>query len=102
LIFMKKVHLQLYCFEPELCEEYAWIEIEAVGLSPKILAEMDELGVIEIRENMIRVDQVRRIFKALRLQRMLGINLAGTGVILQLLDQIQTLQEELEKFKKQR
>lgn len=63
---------------------------------------MDELGVIEIRENMIRVDQVRRIFKALRLQRMLGINLAGTGVILQLLDQIQTLQEELEKFKKQR
>lgn len=99
---MKKFYLQLYCFKPELCEEYAWIKLETIGLSREILEEMDELGVIEIRENMVRVDQVRRIFKALRLQRMLGINLAGTGVILQLLDQIQALKDELDELKKQR
>ena len=99
---MKKTHLQLYCFEPELCEDYAWIKIESVGLSYDIIEEMDELGVIEIRENMIRVDQVRRIFQAVRLHRMLDINLAGTGIILDLLDQIQTLKDEIEELKKRR
>ena len=99
---MKKTHLQLYCFEPELCEDYAWIKIEAVGLSPAMIRKMDELGVIEIRENMIRVDHVRRIFQAIRLHRSLDINLAGTGIILRLLDQIQALKDEIEELKKRR
>lgn len=99
---MKKTHLQLYCFEPELCEDYAWIEIEAVGLSYDLIAEMDELGVVEIRENRIRVDQIRRIFQAIRLHRTLDINLAGTGIILELLDQIQALKDEIKDLKKQR
>lgn len=99
---MKKTYLQLYCFEPELCEDYAWIRIEAVGLSYDILKEMDELGVIEIRENMIRVDQIRRIFQAIRLHRTLDINLAGTGIILKLIDQIQALKDEIKDLKKQR
>ncbi|NMB40656.1 MAG: hypothetical protein GX996_01805 [Firmicutes bacterium] len=99
---MKKIHLQLYCFEPELCEGYSWVEIESVGLSYEILKKMDELGVIEIRENMIRADQIQRIFQAIRLQRMLGVNLAGTGVILKLLDRIRALENEIEELKKQR
>ncbi len=98
---MKKTYLQLYCFEPELCEDYAWIEIETVGLSYDVIAEMDELGVIEIRENKIRVDQIRRIFQAIRLHRTLDINLAGTGIILKLLDQIQALKDEIKELKKQ-
>jgi hypothetical protein len=98
---MKKIHLQHYCFEPELCEDYAWIKIESVGLSYDILKKMDELGVIEIRENMIRADQVRCVFQAIRLNRALGINLAGTGIILKLLNQIQVLKDEIEDIKKQ-
>ena len=99
---MKNIHLQLYCFEPGLCDDYAWIKIESTGLSHEIIEKMDELGVIEIRENMIRVDQVRRIFQAIRLQRMLGVNFAGTGVILKLIDRIQALENEIEELKKQR
>ncbi|MGI5876682.1 MAG: chaperone modulator CbpM [Dethiobacteria bacterium] len=98
---MKKFHLQLYCFEPELCEDYAWVEIESVGLSSDIIRKMDELGVIEIRGNMIRADQVQNIFQAIRLHRMLGINFAGTGIILKLLDQIKALSDEVEELKKQ-
>lgn len=99
---MKKIHLQLYCFEPELCEDYAWVEVESVGLSPEIIKKMDELGVIEIHENRIRADQVRHIFQAIRLHRMLGINFAGTGIILKLLGQIKALKDEIEDLKKQR
>jgi hypothetical protein len=99
---MKKIHLQLYCFEPELCEDYAWVKIEAVGLSPEMLEKMDELGIIEIREDMVRVDQVRRIFQAVRLRRTLGVNFVGTGIILKLLDRIRALEDEIEELKKQR
>ncbi len=98
---MKKFHLQLYCFEPELCEEYAWIKIESVGVSPEMLKKMDELGVIDIHDNMIRVDQVQRIFQAIRLQHTLGINFSGTGIILKLLDRIKALENEIGELKKQ-
>jgi chaperone modulatory protein CbpM len=42
-----------------------------------------------------------RADKALRLKRDLGINLAGTALVLELLDEIETMKQQLSMFKMQ-
>ena len=97
---MEKYSLEVFCFETEICEESEWIEIEKLGISSDIIKRMSELGIIEIRNNRIGTHQLNRIFKALRLKKSLGINLAGASVILDLLDRMDQLEQELEKLKK--
>ncbi len=99
---MKKYQVEIYCFDAEVCEEgFRWVELHRIGLPRDLLLKMGDLGIIDIRQHYIRTDQVGRIYKALRLQRALGINLMGTSVILDLLEQLETLQQELEQFKKE-
>ncbi len=95
-----KYRLQLYCFEPGACEDYAWVEVDALDISPEIIAKMEEMGIISIRDKYIRVDHVRRIYQTLRLKKALGINLPSAGIILELLDQVNSLKEELDELKK--
>ncbi len=100
---MKKYPVELYCFDAEVCEEaYRWVEIHRLGLPRDLLRKMDRLGIISIRQNYVRTDQIARIFKALRLRRALGINLMGAGVILDLLEEMEALQNKLERLQKER
>ncbi len=99
---MTKYQVEIYCFDAEICEEeFRWIELHRLGLPRDLLQKMGDLGIIDIRQNHIRTDQMGRIFKALRLRRALGINLMGAGVILDLLEEVEDLQNELEQLKKQ-
>lgn len=97
---MKKYRLQLYCFQPDNCEEYAWVNVDHLGMPHEMLSKMEDMGIISLQDNFIRVDHIRRIYQALRLQKTLGVNLAGAGVILELLGQVESLQEELEELKR--
>ncbi len=98
---MKKYQVEIYCFDAEICEEeYRWVELHRLGLPRDLLLKMGDLGIIDIRQHYIRTDQVGRIYKALRLQRALGVNLMGASVILDLLEQMEDLQEELDQLKK--
>ncbi len=96
---MKKWQVELYCFEVELCEEdHTWVDIRKLNLPRDLIAKLGDVGIIEIRSERIRSDQINRIFKALRLKRTLGVSLAATAVIMELLDRMEEMHQELEEM----
>ena len=71
-----------------------------LDLHPELLRLLEELGVIEIREETIRPQQLQRVYKMLRLRQTMGVNLPGAAVILDLLDRIEALEEKIERLNK--
>lgn len=97
---MNEYQLEIVCYEARIAEDYVWVKPQQLNIPLELLNKLDELGIIEICEEGIRSDHVQRIFKALRLHRTLGVNLAGVGIILKLLEEIERLRDEIEKLKK--
>ncbi len=98
---MKKYQLDFYCFKAITMEnDSRWIKLSSLDLPRDLLQKMAGLGIIEIREDSLRSEHVPRIYKALRLQNNLKINLAGTAVILDLLDEVESLRDEVERLKR--
>ncbi len=98
---MKKYQVEIFCFEAKIWEEdYNWIDLNDLGLPEELVRRMSETGIVEIRSNRVRSDQISRIYKALRLQKNLGINLAGAGIILDLMEEMESLKDEIERLKR--
>ncbi|MGB5942099.1 MAG: chaperone modulator CbpM [Leeuwenhoekiella sp.] len=78
---------------PQLCEHYQ--------VEHQFFMELHEKGIIEIisteRSHCIPEDSIVVFEKIIRMQRDLHVNLEGIAVILNLLDKIDTLQNELTK-----
>ncbi len=88
------------CYENYTGEEK--ICIRTLELRPAEIERFQTLGMIELEEDRISLRDVRRIRKALRLRRSLGVNLTGAAVILELLERIETLEDELRSLEKRR
>jgi hypothetical protein len=75
----------------ELCRHY---EVDRC-----LLIEMKEIGIIEVvsvsGSDCIRLEQVTKLEKTLRLQEDLNLNLEGIDVVFNLLQQIDDLNAEL-------
>ena len=97
--------------ETRMCIAAVW-EDDAEGLTadelagrcnlhPAALEPYIRLGVVasEASTNRFPVWAVRRLRKAIRLRRDLGMNLATTGIVLDLLDRLESLQAELERLR---
>lgn len=98
---MKKYQVEIFCFEAKIWEEdYNWIDLNDLGLPEELVRRMSETGIVEVRNNRVRSDQISRIYKALRLQKNLGINLAGAGIILNLMEEMESLKDEIERLKR--
>lgn len=98
---MKKYQVEIFCFEAKIWEEdYSWTDLTDLGLPEELVHRMSEMGIVEMRKNRVRSDQIPRIYKALRLQQNLGINLAGAGIILDLMEEMESLKEEIERLKR--
>ena len=98
---MKKYQVEIFCFEAKIWEEdYNWINLNDLGLPEELVRRMSETGIVEVRNNRVRSDQISRIYKALRLQKNLGINLAGAGIILNLMEEMESLKDEIERLKR--
>lgn len=98
---MKKYQIEVFCFEAKIWEEdYDWVDLAELGLPVELLYRMSETGIVEIKKNRVRSDQIPRIYKALRLRKNLGINLAGAGIILDLMEEMDSLKEELERLRR--
>ena len=74
-------------------------------LHPALIERFVEYGLIEPAERagahmLFDVDCVTRVSKIERLRRHLGANLASVGVILDLLDQVDRLQQEIERLRR--
>jgi MerR family transcriptional regulator/heat shock protein HspR len=69
-----------------------------LDLHPELLRLLEELGIIEIREETIRPRQLQQVYKMLRLKQTMGVNLPGAAIILDLLERIETLQAEIDRL----
>jgi MerR family transcriptional regulator/heat shock protein HspR len=70
-----------------------------LDIHPELLHLLEELGVIEIRDEAIRPQQLQQVYKLLRLKQTMGVNLPGAAIILDLLERIETLQAEVDRLK---
>ncbi len=74
-------------------------------LHPEMLDLLVEWGLVEPEETMPELlfaeTAVPRIWRIMRLRRDLGINFAGIGVVLDLLDRIEELEREIGWLRKQ-
>ncbi|UNC92245.1 chaperone modulator CbpM [Candidatus Contubernalis alkaliaceticus] len=99
---MKKYQLEIFCFEAKICDEdFNWVDLSQLGLPEELIRKMSETGIVEMQNNNVRSDQIGRIYKALRLRQNLGINLAGAGVILDLMEEMESLREEIKRLKRE-
>ncbi len=78
------------------------LSIYHLEFHPEMIRTLSELGIIEISDDCITPEQLKRIYKLLRLKNCLGVNLPGAAIILDLLDRIEELQEEIERLKRAR
>jgi len=97
---MKKYQVQIFCYDAVISDEYSWIDIENLEISTSLLEKMAELDIIEIHRGHVRGDHIPRIYKALRLRKTLGVNLAGAGIIIHLLERLDELSNEVEQLKR--
>ncbi|MDO9536203.1 MAG: chaperone modulator CbpM [Bacillota bacterium] len=97
---MKKHQVEIFCFDALVVEDYGWVKPNQLNVTIELLQKMAEMGIITMSEKGIPSDHVQRIYKALRLRKTLGINLAGAGIILELLDEVEHLRDEIKKLKR--
>ncbi len=96
----KKYYLQIYHHSLSTGEEAGWVNINSLEFHPEIVQRLSELGLMEIRGELVRLDDVQNVHRILSLRRCLGLNLAGAAVVLELLNRIEKLQEENERLKR--
>ena len=72
----------------------------SLEIHPEQLAIYEEMGLIEIREETISYDDLRRLQRILRLKRNCGVNTIGASIIVDLLDKIENLQDEIERLRR--
>ncbi len=69
-----------------------------LDIRPELLRLLEDLGVIEIREETVRPRQVQQVYRMLRLKQTMGVNLPGAAIILDLLERIEALQAEVDRL----
>ncbi len=76
-----------------------------VALHPEMVVRLVDLGLVDPEvsepEWLFRDTAVPRVWTIMRLHRDLGINWAGIGVVLDLLDRIEGLEREIAWLRKQ-
>lgn len=77
------------------------------GIHPELVEKFVSLGLLEPEEGFLgrdalfNPDSVRIIRKIIRLRHELGLNYAGIGVVLDLLEKINTLQNKIDDLEYQ-
>ncbi len=73
--------------------------LSSLDFSPDLLKNLDEMGIINLQQEYISAGDLRRVKRLLRLKNLLGVNLAGSAIILDLLDRIEELEAEIQSLK---
>lgn len=93
---MKRYWIQ--ACQTDVLSQRGWISIHTLEYHPELLHRLALLGVVEIKDERIHAREIKRLKKVLCLRRNLGVNLAGASIILDLLDKVESLQEQVRKL----
>ncbi|KUG02656.1 hypothetical protein ASZ90_020024 [hydrocarbon metagenome] len=80
---------------------YDKLPISELDIHPDLLDILEELGIVQIKDNCIESQDSRRLYKMMRLKEFLGVNFNGAAVIVELLQRIEELEEEIERLKRE-
>ena len=94
---MKKYYLQLYRCDPDPENQDNHVLIDELPFQPFLLESMTSVGIIELKDRMLSSKDVERVYKIQRLRNFLGVNLSGAAVIIDLLERIETLENEMDR-----
>lgn len=97
---VRKYYLQIYrhTLYPQAGSD--WLELNDLGLHPELVRQLGDVGIVEIVNNRVRADEVRRMHKIIKLRRSLGVNLLGASIIVDLLDRMEALEQEIERLRR--
>ena len=76
------------------------LSIYRLDLHPDLVKAFADSGIVEIKDGYIGSDDLKRIYKVMRLRRSLGVNLVGASIIMELMERIEELEEENKKIRK--
>lgn len=75
------------------------LDIASLDLHPDLLQLLAELGVVELMGNRISRRELKRIRQLQRLREYLGVNVIGAAIIIDLLERIEALEDELDRYR---
>jgi MerR family transcriptional regulator/heat shock protein HspR len=72
----------------------------SLEIHPDLLAAYEKMGLIEIKQESIDYEDLRRLKRILRLKQNCGVNTVGASIIVDLLERIEELQDEIELLRR--
>lgn len=81
--------------------QYEQMPLVDLGIHPGLLTIFQELGIVEAGVETIDTREAGRIHRMMRLKEMLGVNLNGAAIIIDLLERIEELEDELERLQRE-
>ena len=82
--------------------DYDYVPISELCIHPNMLTILSDLGVLDIEGDQVEIRSLRRINKIMRLQDFLGVNLKGAIIISDLLERIESLEDQIRPLEESR
>ena len=82
--------------------EYDYVPVSEIYIYTNMLNTLIELGVLDVEEDRVEVRSLRRLNKIMRLQDFLGVNLKGAIIITELLERIESLEDQIRQLEDSR
>ena len=96
---MGKYYLQVYRHVLSTGDDDTWVDLNSLEIHPEMAGMLAEFGILDIKDGYIRIRQAARLSKLQRLRSSLGVNLSGAAIILELLEKIESMQEEIDRLR---
>jgi MerR family transcriptional regulator/heat shock protein HspR len=94
---MRKYYLQIYHQDGDSQSEAKWAGIDDLPYQPLLIERMAAIGIIEPKDKMLSAQDIERVNRILRIRNVLGVNLSGAAIIIELMDRMEDLEEEINR-----
>ncbi|MGI6469099.1 MAG: hypothetical protein GXZ09_07405 [Syntrophomonadaceae bacterium] len=74
--------------------------LSQIDIHPDFLQLLAELGIVEIKNQCIDFCCLTRISRIMRIRRRLGVSINAAAIIVDLLERIESLEDEIERLRK--
>jgi len=96
---MNKFYLQVVHHDCDPKTRIGEICIDDLPFQPLLLERLAAIGFVEIKSKMFTAQEVDRVQRVLRIRQSLGVNLSGAAIIVELLERMEEMQEEIERWR---